>query len=80
MTHAAYIKAVLDEIGKKFADDTAGNVLELIEHNEPGVALNILCAQIFEYGIEISADNRFRLKNAASLMGLPLSETDGLVG
>ena len=80
MTPAANIKAVLDEIGKNFADDAAGNMLELIEHNEPGVALTILCSQIFEYGVEISPDNRFRLKNAALLMGLPLSDIDGMAG
>lgn len=77
-TPAANIMAVLDDVGKSFADETAGNVLELVEHNEPGVALNILCSQISEYGVELSPENRFRLKTAARLMGLPLSDLDGL--
>ena len=70
--------AVLGEIGASFPDETVRNVGELIEHNESGVALDILCSQIFEYGIELSSERRARLKDAACLMDIPLSQLDGL--
>jgi hypothetical protein len=77
---AAAIMAVLDEIGARFPDGAVGNVRELVEHDEPGVALGVLCSQILEYGIELSPENKFRLTNAAGLMGITLSELDGLAG
>lgn len=70
--------AVLDEIGASFPDETVRNVGDLVEHNEPGVALDILCSQILEYGIELSDKNRARLRDAACFMDISLSQLDGL--
>jgi hypothetical protein len=44
------------------------------------VALSVLCSQISEYGIQISMKDRLRLADAACLMGIPLSDLDGLTG
>jgi hypothetical protein len=38
------ILAVLDQIGKGISDDAAKIVRELVDHNEAGVALDILCS------------------------------------
>ncbi len=67
---------VLNEIGPNFPDDTVKNVRELIEHNEQGVALDVLCSQIFEYGLNISLANKSKLKKAAALMNVPLLQLD----
>lgn len=78
VTPEAIIMAVLDEVGASFPDETVRNVGELVEHNETGIALDILCSQIFEYDIQLSDENSARLKNVACLMGIPLSQLDGL--
>jgi hypothetical protein len=78
MTPEAIIMAVLNEVGASFPDETVRNVGELVEHNEAGVALDILCSQIFEYGIQLSGENSARLKEAACLMSIPLSQLDGM--
>ncbi len=74
----AIIMAVLDDMRASFPDETVRNVGELVEHNEAGLALDILCSQIFEYGIQLSGGDSARLKEAAYLMGIPLSHLDGL--
>ena len=67
---------VLNEIGPNFPDETVKNVLELVEHNEQGLALEVLCSQIFEYGLNISLANKSKLKEAAVLMDAPLPQLD----
>jgi hypothetical protein len=74
------IMTVLNEIGTSFPDQTLENIRDLVEHNELGVALSVLCSQISEYGIQISARDRSCLADAACLMGIPLSDLDGFTG
>jgi predicted membrane protein len=74
----AIIMAVLNEIGSTFPDKTVQNITDLILHNEPGVALEVLCAQIFEYGIELSYINKSNLRQAARLMNIPFFQLEGL--
>jgi hypothetical protein len=72
------IMAVLNEIGSIFPDKTVQNITELIIHNESGVALEVLCTQIFEYGIELSYINKSNLRQAARLMNIPVFQLEGL--
>lgn len=72
------IMAVLNEIKSSLPDKTVQNITELIDHNEPGVALEVLCAQIFEYGLELSYVNKSNLKEAARLMHIPFLQLEGL--
>lgn len=74
----ANILAVLGQIRGDLPDDTVEIVGELIDHNEAGVALDTLCSQVFEYGIELSRDNKALLAAAAGALGIPLSQLDGL--
>ena len=74
------IMTVLNDVATGFPDQTVENVRDLVEHDEPGVALSVLCSQISEYGIQISTRDRSRLTDAACLMGIPLSDLDGLTG
>lgn len=72
------IISVLNEIGPYFPDQTVKNVTELINHNETGVALEVLCNQIFEYGLDLSQLNKNSLREAARLMNIPLLHLEGL--
>jgi hypothetical protein len=72
------IISVLSEIGSYFPDQTVKNVTELIDHNEIGIALEVLCNQIFEYGLDLSQLNKSSLKEAARLMNIPLLQLEGL--
>lgn len=72
------IMSVLNEMGPYFPDQTVKNVTELINHNETGVALEILCNQIFEYGLDLSRLNKNRLREAARLMEIPLLHLEWL--
>ncbi|MFV0348873.1 MAG: MafI family immunity protein [Halodesulfovibrio sp.] len=72
------IRTVLGQVGDEFPDNTVLIVDDLIAHSEVGVALEILCSQIFEYNIELSDGHRARLKDAACLLKMSLSQLDGL--
>ena len=79
MNVEAIIAAVLEELGCAFPDDTVKNVRELLDHGEPGIALETLCAQLIEYQIQFSPAIRARLRAAADLMGMPMTDLDGPV-
>jgi|GEM_PF-3486776 len=72
------INGVLDVVGKSFPDKTIENVRNLVEHQEAGLALEVLCSEIFEYEIELSEKSRDKLKFAAQLMGINSTSLDGL--
>lgn len=74
----AIILAVLNQVEIRLPDDTVRIVGELIEHNEAGVALETLCSQVYEYDIVLSDEDKAKLKDAACLLGIPLSQLDGL--
>lgn len=67
------IISVLADIKEFFLDNTEQNVLDLLESNEIGIALELLCSQIIEYEINISLINKEKLLRALKLLGLPLS-------
>ena len=74
----AIILAVLGQVGGGLPEDTVKIIGELANHNEAGVALDTLCSQVFEYGLNLSEEDRARLKEAASLLGIPSAQLDGL--
>ena len=78
VTPAAIIINVLNDVKERFPDVAAKTMRELVEHNEPGVALHILCSQILEFGIELPAHKKSQLITAACFMDIPLSDLDGL--
>ncbi|MFP3754403.1 MafI family immunity protein [Cupriavidus sp. SIMBA_020] len=71
------IATVLNEVASAFPDDTPKNVRELLDHGEPGVALEVLYAQLIEYQIEFSPDLKSRMRTAADLMGMSIANLDG---
>jgi hypothetical protein len=72
------IMAVLNEIGTSFPNRTVQHLTELIDHNETGIALEVLCNQIFECGLDLSQLHKSSLKEAARLMNIPLLQLEGL--
>jgi len=72
------ILAVLNHIAGRLPNDQMQIIDELINHNETGVALETLCSQAFEYGIELSEEHKARLRQVAFLLGIPLSQLDAL--
>lgn len=74
----AIILAVLDQVGGGLPEDTVKIIGELVNHNEAGVALDTLCTQIFEYGLNLCGEDKARLKEAACLLGIPQTQLDGL--
>lgn len=74
----AIILGVLEQVKGSLPDDTVKIVGELAGHNEAGVALDTLCSQLLEYGIDLSRENKARLQKAACLLGIPQSQLDGL--
>lgn len=69
---------VLHQIESEIPIDAVEIIRELVEHNEEGVALETICSQIFEYGIELSIEQKTTLKDVAFLLAIPLAQLDGL--
>jgi len=63
----------LTEVEAYFPDDTVRNVQDLLDHNEPGLALETLCTQLIEYQIVVSSDVNTRLAATENLIGLASS-------
>lgn len=68
------LEHVLHEVFGLFEDDTVRNVAELLNAGEQGVALEVLCSQLVEYKIQISEESKKMLMDAASQMGVSISE------
>jgi hypothetical protein len=65
-------------MSKKFPDDTEKFVKEFIAVGETVLAIETLCIQSFEYGIELSTYNKYRLRCIARLMNMKLEKLPGL--
>ncbi len=76
MTPGELIISILNEIEELCPNGTVEMITELVRANESGIALEILCSHIFEYAIELSNENISKIKRAAYLMNIPLSELD----
>lgn len=72
------IGAVLKELSGCFSDDTEANVKELISSGEPGVGLEVLCSQLVEIDIPVSANVKEQLKLVARVMEMDIEELDEL--
>lgn len=58
------------ETHQSLPNDTAATVIELAQAGEWGIALEILCEQLFEYDISISRAARDRIAALGGQMGL----------
>lgn len=72
------IKIALDGIPGELPNDTKKNVLELLSGGEPGVALEVLCSQLVEFEVSVSAHVRDLLVESANSMGIEVDEIKDL--
>lgn len=72
------IGAVLEELSGCFSDDTEANVKGLLSSGEPGVGLEVLCSQLVEFDIPVSANVKEQLKLVARVMEMDIEELDEL--
>lgn len=76
-TQDAVILATLNHIRDNLPSHVADSIAELVEHDEAGVALEILCSQIFEHGIVLPEGYKKQLRLIAGMLGIPLVDLDG---
>lgn len=72
------LKEVVHLLSKKLHAEDFDNMMEFIEVNEHGVALELLCTQIFEYNIEITTDLYMKILTCAKDLDTPESYTTPL--
>ena len=64
------VAPALAKVGEPIAAGTAETVRNMIQSNERGVALEILCANLFEYGVRVDDRSLTSLAAAGRSMGL----------
>ncbi len=74
MTPEKLIEMAVLELAGVFADETEANVRDLLTAGEPGVALEILCSQLWEYDIPVSYEMKSLLVTAANIMNMEVEE------
>ena len=67
------VQAIIDSVDKRLPDHSADHARELLEHDEWGEALSLICTQLHEYDIPVPAAVAASIKDAASLMNMDSS-------
>lgn len=62
----------------RFPDETEVNIAELLSAGEPGIALEVLCAQLLEFDMQISLEMKNELVCAEDAMGMSVDEIQGM--
>ncbi len=70
----AGIREVLNLVGTALPDQNVADAIDLLDHNEWGEALSLICTQLFEYDIRISDATYSRIARLAEEMKLPKGE------
>lgn len=47
---------LIEQIRDELPEEDVKEALDFVEHNEFGVSFELICAQLFEYDIKVSAD------------------------
>lgn len=68
------IMLALEEVSGYFVDDTVRNVKELVSVGELGVALELLCCQLVEFNIKVTAGLQEQLAIGAKSMQISIDE------
>mgnify|MGYP005821798391 CR=1 FL=1 len=69
----AGVREVLAAVASYLPHDVA-NAHDLLDHNEWGAALSLICTQLFEYDVTVSADVYAQIARLARDMELPEGE------
>lgn len=64
------LTALIEQVRDKLSEKDTSAALELVEHDEFEVSFDLICTQLFEYDIKVSAD----IEELGRLMKLDESE------
>jgi hypothetical protein len=64
---------LLNSLSGRLPESDIKNVDELVAHNESGVALEILCAQLFEYDIPLSKSELRAISSLSNVLDCDIS-------
>lgn len=65
--------AILADFGGSLPGEQLSEMRELVEAGEPGVALENLCTQLYEYDVVVSVERQREIAMVGTAMGLPES-------
>jgi hypothetical protein len=68
------VASILTAVKDSLSEQDVAHATELLEHDEWGVALSLICTQLYEYEIPVSAITFEQIKAVALLMQLPEPE------
>lgn len=65
------LRTVVLELEPHLQATEVEDILDYIDHNEPGVAFEMLCSQLYEHDAELNLRLAERIAELGSAMGLP---------
>lgn len=67
---ATLLTGLLDQLRGAMPDTDRENAMELIEHGELGVALELLCVQLIEHEVPLQSNQLRSLREVANLLSM----------
>ncbi|MBL0888723.1 MafI family immunity protein [Myceligenerans indicum] len=64
------LRAAVERVAAGLTTDWCEDVFHLIEHGEPGLALDTLCTQLYEFDVVVDDETRRLIAQAGHLMGM----------
>jgi len=68
------IGSILDAVKASLPEENVTDACELLEHDEWGEALSLICTQLYEYDVPISSEIYDRIESAGLQMQMPPKE------
>ncbi|MFG1912405.1 MafI family immunity protein [Kribbella sp. NPDC048928] len=65
------LRAVVLELQRHIRTAGVEDILDYVDHNEAGMAFEMLCSQLDEYDVELSSHLVERIAELGSVMSLP---------
>jgi hypothetical protein len=65
------LRAVVLELQRHLRTAEVEDILDYVDHNEAGMAFEMLCSKLYEYDVELSSHLVERIAELGSAMGLP---------
>lgn len=62
---------LIDSVKTLLPESDIENAIEMVEHNEFGIGFEIICEQLFEYGVKISPDIYQKIVELGQKMEMP---------
>jgi len=68
------IERLLEAVESGITEENIKDVTELLEHNEMGEALSLICTQVYEYDVSISSETYQEIESLGQQMEMNASE------